>query len=187
MSRSILKTASDTSSSISQEKKNVSFHEIIILEFPLVMGDNPACSAGVPVALAPEPISETTVTVEMYEAKRKKKRRKGRLMGVEERALALMGAGYTMEDIAICVMKINSIQQKRLQSIQNASWDRFSSALIHITGRTLVLPKDIVVGVVGTTGTVVKGMVDSTGGVLKRMVAGGGKNPKQKSLSATTA
>lgn len=156
------------------------------------MGDNPACSAGVPVTLAQTPTSETTVNVEMYEStirNNKKKRRKGKrlMMGVEKRASALLGAGYTLEDIAGCVVKINVIQQERIQSIQNAGWDQFSSSLYHNTGRTLLfLPKDIVVGVVGTTGTVMKGMVDSTGDVLKRMVTGG-KSLSKKSLNATTA
>jgi hypothetical protein len=182
--RSILKAASESSSSLSQEKKNVSFHEINIWEFPLVLGDNPACSAGVPVTLAHKPASETTVDVDMYEVIRKKKRRKGKrlVMGVEERASAVLGAGYTLEEIAGCVMKVNAIQQQRIQSIQNASWDRFSSTLIQITGRTLFFPKEIVVGVVGTTGKV----MGTTGTVLKRMVTGG-KNQRPKSVNASTA
>lgn len=185
--RSILKTANETSSSLSQVKKNVKFHVVNIWEFPLVMGDNPACSAGVPITLAQEPISEMTVDVDMYEAIRKTKRRKGkRVMSVEERATIVLGAGYTLEEMARCVMKMNDIQRERIRSIQNAGWDQFSSNLVHITGRTLFFPKDIVVGVVGTTGTVMKGVVGSTGGVLKRMVTGG-KNQRQKSLNAPTA
>jgi hypothetical protein len=107
-------------------------------------------------------------------------------MSVEERASVVLGAGYTLEEMAACVMKINDIQNERIRSTQNAGRDHFSSTLIHITGKTLFFPKDIVVGVVGTTGTVMKGMVGSTGGVLKRIVTSG-KNHKPKSLNASTA
>jgi hypothetical protein len=150
----------------------VRFNELTIHEFPYALGDNPACSEGCPIRLSRTAESHTTVKVDTYEWTRRKRRKGKKLkLSVETRAKLLFRAGYSLEEIAGSTMQVQMIRLERSKCLENTGWERFVNTLIETTGRTLFLPKDIVVGVMGTTGSTIKRMVGT----------------KQKSLRAISA
>ena len=76
-----------TSNMMGTIEKRVSFHEIEILEFPTILGDNPAVSSGAPIALGYDLVGRTTVAVDVYEQHRgKRKHRKKLVLPVDARA-----------------------------------------------------------------------------------------------------
>mmetsp|Transcript_26094 Transcript_26094/g.57485 ORF Transcript_26094/g.57485 Transcript_26094/m.57485 type:complete len:86 (+) Transcript_26094:113-370(+) len=53
--------------------KKVSFGDVTITDYPIIMGDNPACS-GVPITIDWEPMGTHTRNLELYEYTRKQRR-----------------------------------------------------------------------------------------------------------------
>ena len=67
--------------------KQVNFNDIEILEFHYILGDNPACTAGCPIALGTELVGKATYPVDYYETNRgKRKNRKKMMLPVPTRA-----------------------------------------------------------------------------------------------------
>jgi hypothetical protein len=68
-------------------KKKVSFDEIEFLEFLTILGDNPAVSAGAPVALGNDLHRRSMMDIDFYERNRGKRRnRKKLVLPVDARA-----------------------------------------------------------------------------------------------------
>ena len=55
---------------MSTTMKKVNFKNIEILEFSLILGDNPAVSSGAPIALGQKLMERTTMDIDYYEENR---------------------------------------------------------------------------------------------------------------------
>jgi hypothetical protein len=149
-------------SSISTNKKAVTFGDHIrITEFPLILGNNPACSSGAPVQLSPRSSVNVVLLFDIYDSLRReqRERRSGgrtrhsttrkyaplvRRIPVATRGEILLQAGYSLDEIGMAVMEINHIQKLRRETIALQGWsDRFNS-ILESTGK---LPKDLMNGV----------------------------------------
>mmetsp|Transcript_10800 Transcript_10800/g.30947 ORF Transcript_10800/g.30947 Transcript_10800/m.30947 type:complete len:164 (-) Transcript_10800:305-796(-) len=142
---------SPSNSKSSSSKKSVSFGDITIVTFAMTLGDNPAVSQGVPVALAWESENTSTQSLELYEYFRNDsdshpKRRRGKRLAIsmERRARIILQAGFSLSDIAATAMEIEDIKKSRADSLtKTEGWDRIG-LLLKKSGK---VPKDILSGV----------------------------------------
>jgi hypothetical protein len=98
--------------------KQVSFSTCTVTVFPMILGDNPACQSGVPVTLSWHPMESTTTDVELYDFMRQSERRRGKgmILPVEQRAQLVIHGGSTMEDVADVVLEMDKIRMSRADS-----------------------------------------------------------------------
>jgi hypothetical protein len=170
--------------------KKVSFGDsIIIIEYPIILGDNPGVSSGAPIQIGWEPIGIKSRNLEMFEYTHQNRRRGGELkITVEKRGRLLLRAGYSMEAIGEAALTAGKIRKERVETLQRQGWDRVTLAMLR-TGR---LPKDVIhgKGVVKTGKEVLthrsqsfrRELLQSTGRTLKRIV-----QPVQRSFEARSA
>jgi len=122
------------------EEKRVSFGDITIREYPMELGDNPACSCGVPITIGWEPQSTCVQSLEVYEFRRRKagERRKSRkrlLMPVQKRGKLLLKAGYSLEAMAAALMEVEQVKKSRTENfLQKQGWDRFTMMIQNVNG-----------------------------------------------------
>ena len=98
------------------EKRSVRFHQIVIIEFPQVLGDHPY-SAGAPLALGWEPAKHTAVTVDFYEFTRDPRRSKHQLyVNKEERLAYLLNSGWKLTEITAVLSANAQLKHERAAS-----------------------------------------------------------------------
>ena len=73
-------SSEETSSSLKEIK--VKFGDLTIYEFNTIMGDNPACTEGVPIALGNELLGTLTINIEFYERARRGRRAHGKALQI---------------------------------------------------------------------------------------------------------
>eukprot|EP00934_Nitzschia_sp_Nitz4_P006731 Nitzschia sp. Nitz4//scaffold39_size137210//88015//89107//NITZ4_003210-RA/size137210-processed-gene-0.95-mRNA-1//1//CDS//3329550416//6721//frame0 len=139
--RSILKHSESNPGGI--DMKKVFFDEIIIKEYPIILGDNPAVSGGAPISIGWKPLKESVVDVDFYEYCRcpERKSRKKLILSVRRRAGFLLGSGYSLEEIAQATMEVEKTKELRAASLKSDGWSN---------------PWEILSGAVETTGTALK-------------------------------
>jgi len=121
-------------------EKQVFFYEVSIREYPQILGDNPAVTEGVPLALDWDHQNQYKVNVEMYEFTRAPVRRKSRrklMMSSTTRFRTLIEAGYSLEDIGDAAMEVRNAKAQRLKSVQAFGWNGpldFLSGAVETTG-----------------------------------------------------
>jgi hypothetical protein len=80
-------SSSSPVSAPSSVNRKVSFDEIEFLEFLTILGDNPAVSAGAPVAIGNDLVRRSMMDVDYYEKTRGKRRQRKKLaLPVDARA-----------------------------------------------------------------------------------------------------
>ena len=90
-----------------------------------IANSNPAVTSGAPVTIDWEIQNKTDLTVNAYEqCKPKRRRRRKLLISVSQRAILLLAAGYSIDEIADASMDAQSVKDSRKQSLENQSWDR---------------------------------------------------------------
>lgn len=98
---------------------------------------NPAVTSGAPVTIDWAPQNEKSFSVNAYEqCKPRRRRRRKLLISVSNRAILLLAAGYTIDEIADASMDAQSIKEGRQQTLENQSWDRVN-LLMENTGDAL--------------------------------------------------
>ena len=130
-----------TSSDI--DEKTVCFGDVTIQEYPLKIGDNPACGIGAPIQLGWEPTSTTTHDLDVYEYVRKEERctcRKDLVISSDERARMLYKVGYSAEDIVRAAFEVETVKKLRMETLQNQGNDRMSMLLMLRAGKVPALP-----------------------------------------------
>jgi hypothetical protein len=149
--------------------KTVVFAELITVhDFPMVLGDNPACSSGAPVQLDWQPCQTQKRNLEMYEFVRREERKTDRrqlLIPVERRGKLLLRIGFSIEEIAQATMDADETKEQRQETLRKQGWDRMA-LILETTGK---IPKGIMKGVLGTTGDILSttgGLLANTGGLL---------------------
>ena len=122
------------------EAKQVSFGDITIREYPMELGDNPACSCGVPITIGWEPQSTCVQSLEVYEFRRqrageRRKSRKRLLMSVQKRGQLLLKAGYSLEAMAAALLEVQRVKKLRTENLsQKQGWDRFTMMIQNVNG-----------------------------------------------------
>jgi hypothetical protein len=148
---------------MSANSQRVSFAmDITIIEFPMVIGDNPSVSSGAPVQIGWVPQATMTRNLDLYEHLRAGSRRHKRtlLLNVPQRATILLKAGHPLEDIVEATMKADLIRKSRVENLKKQGWERrIGTTVFETTGR---IPKGLVNGVLGAT----NGIFTTTGGIL---------------------
>lgn len=114
--------------------KKVSFGDVTITDYPIIMGDNPACT-GVPITIDWEPMGTHTRNLELYEYTRKQRRhgRKKLIIPVHQRSTMLLNAGYTQQQIIKRALEVAEIKNKREETIkahqlENRGFGKFSKS-----------------------------------------------------------
>ena len=126
-------------------KKRVQFESIEVREYPMIIGDHPSCSHGVPVQLDWNHEKTYSCELQLYEYCRTERRqtRKELLIPFQERARILIDAGYTLDEIGGATLSVIKVKKEREESLRKSKkWDR-SSTLIEKTGK---LPLSIMSG-----------------------------------------
>lgn len=102
--------------------KKVAFSICTIQEYPVILGDNPACATGVPVTLGWRPVQQSTTEVELHDYIRSNQRRRGRalLIPVLERTLMVINSGASMGEVADAVLLVDQIQKERAETINTS-------------------------------------------------------------------
>jgi hypothetical protein len=113
---------------MSSKSQRVAFaNDITIIEFPMMIGDNPSVSSGAPIQIGWVPQSTITRNLDMYEHFREGKRRHDEklIMKVPERLNILLRAGYSLEDIVAAAMTADSIQKRIIENLKKKQgWTR---------------------------------------------------------------
>jgi hypothetical protein len=149
----------------SANKKMLRFGNLVITEFPIILGDNPAVTSGAPVTMDWTPQGESSYSINAYEQCRPRRRRRRRLLiSVSNRAILLLAAGYSIDDIADASTNAQQIKFGRQQTRENHSWDRVNLMMEH-------------------TNDALSGIVQNTGKKLKSLIV----KPMQHSETARSA
>ena len=145
--------------------KKIRFGHLVITEFPIILGDNPAVTAGAPVTIDWTPQNESSFSITAYEqSKPERRRRRKLLISVSNRAILLLAAGYSIDEIANASINAQQIKFSRQESVQNQSWDRVNMFMEN-------------------TNDALRGMVTTPGKKLKALIV----KPMQHSETARTA
>jgi hypothetical protein len=156
---------------LNAKSKRVTFgNDITIIEFPMVIGDNPGVSSGAPVQIGWVPQSTITMNLDLHEHFREGNRshKKKLILKVHQRVDILLRAGYPLEAIVAAAIKTDLIRNSRVENLvdKKEGWERFSIVLLEKTGR---IPKGLVNGVLGATNGVfgaTNGIITTTGDIL---------------------
>jgi hypothetical protein len=147
-------------------RKKVQFGRIVITEFPIILGDNPAVTSGAPITIDWLPQGERVFSVESYEQCKPARRRRRRLLiSVSHRAILLLAAGYSIDDIADASINAQQIKFSRQETMQASLYRERVSLLMENTNDAF------------------SGMVQNTGKKLRALIT----KPVQHSETARTA
>lgn len=132
--KSILKdsssTACDASSSSSSSSLNassversVSFHSVVINEFPMILGDNPDC-AGIPVQIGWQPHNVEEFSLEVYEEMKPEPRKRLDLVLTPEMRQTIV-AGTPKQEINSVLQQSTQIRRYRQYSVDCMNQDEW--------------------------------------------------------------
>lgn len=145
-SKSCLKKLVDDAENVSTPtimKKNVSFHQIEIAQYPMELGDNPSAT-GAPITIGWEPQDTSVFGFEEYEGVKPPPRdRASMLMPSEARNNLLLAQGVTMKELQRVAKENKKIQMQRSNSIGSIKWDTYNYA-IEKTRRKIKKAKSLV-------------------------------------------
>jgi hypothetical protein len=111
-------------------KKSVDFDgSVRVIEFAMILGDNPSCSSGPPVCIDWEPQNERTINLNLFEHLRYDERRKRPYLKSDQRMKLVLAAGHSKEEISASILEVLLAQKLRTESIKDKSWDKFKRFL----------------------------------------------------------
>lgn len=114
--------------------KKVTFGDITIAEYPIELGDNPACSHGAPLTLGWEPLRIHTKNLMLYESLRGGNRRRGKSLRIPilMRTSVLLNSGYTMEELNAATEQVTVSQKQRADTLKNnpGGWGRLLRIIV---------------------------------------------------------
>ena len=124
--------------------KQVTFGDITIKEYDIVLGDHPNVSGGAPIQIGWDVQDVHTRNLDLYEVMRgdRRKGKKQLAIPVQKRGHMLLKAGYTLEDIGNAALAADEMKRLRQETIKNQGWDR-ANIVLETTGK---LPNQIMGG-----------------------------------------
>jgi hypothetical protein len=179
------------------QQRQVQFDaNVVIYEFVMRMGDNPAVSSGCPIGMAMKHQHYEVRNFEMYEHTRNLDRKPKRqqhhknrhhhhqnnnssdstkrssktttfCIPVEQRTQILIRAGYSLHAIAKTILQVETIKEQRLETLRKSGWDNFAMLAMD----TQKVPKGILKAVLGSTSDIwsaasIGGMLVTSGVVV---------------------
>jgi hypothetical protein len=130
-----------TSSILCKRGRTVKFGTMTVHEFPQVLGDNPACSAGAPLTLDWKPVSQTAMLIDYYEFTRNPRRnRRGLMENKVVRHNYLLSIGVTMKEIADVLVVIESTKKDRAASLKKQTWTECFKVIQSAASNTITYP-----------------------------------------------
>jgi len=98
-----------------------------VIEFQQILGDNPACTSGAPLALDWKPVKKSAMIVDFYEFSREDCRRRTKselYIKKDDRQTRLTDSGFELEEISAVEEEIIQIRKKRAESaeIKSGKW-----------------------------------------------------------------
>jgi hypothetical protein len=105
---------------------------IVIIEFYMVIGANPACSSGAPVELSWKPHSRNKRNLNMYECCRTQDRRSTKremVLSRDRRTEILLNAGHTEEEISKVTARNKKLRQLRKETLASQGEELLAFAL----------------------------------------------------------
>lgn len=123
--------------------KKVAFSTCTIQEYPIILGDNPACASGVPITIGWKPVQTSTTEVELHDYIRANQRRHGKalILSVPDRTQMVMEAGASMEEVADIVLQVDQIRKERAETFHTSE---FGEKMQIFQEKLESLPKGIV-------------------------------------------
>jgi hypothetical protein len=107
----------------SDGKKSVDFHHSVrVIEFPMILCDNPSCSSsGPPVCMDWEPQSERTINLNLYEQHLRScyRRRKRPCLKSDQRMKLVLAASHSKEEISASILAVILAQKLRAESLED--------------------------------------------------------------------
>jgi hypothetical protein len=120
--RSSMMTSSSTLGSFQTSPHEVKFHNVIIRQYSIVIGDNPSCSHGPPISLGwCYTDNQEELAVETYEKHRKGKRRSMHEMRISanKRHRTLKEWGFDTPQIKQALQECAIIQEQRYKTMKH--------------------------------------------------------------------
>ena len=102
---------------------NVTFHEVRIYEFPVIIGDNPASPSGPPLSIGWRCYNQRSMDINLYEQTRKPKKT-NLVVSETKRIKRLKGAGFTDNQIDRATELADKIRRSRRDNTPSA-WNYF--------------------------------------------------------------
>ena len=118
---------------IGSESRTVFFGNVQVLEFPIVIGDNPSVTEGCPLTIGWQMQRKTSYDVDSYEILRPpNERRSGKQLRIpsDKRTQILLEQGHSPEEIAWTTLETLKIKDSRELRIKNQKFDRFYEAIV---------------------------------------------------------
>ena len=113
------------------KSQRVAFAEYItIIEFPMVIGDNPSVSSGAPVQIGWVPQGIFTINLDVYEHFQRGNRRqmKKLILKTPQRTNILLRAGYSLNAIVAASITAALIRKSRREALnKKQGWERFNT------------------------------------------------------------
>ena len=117
----------------SAHKSSICFGKVAVFEFPIAMGDNPACREGCPIRLGDECVMNYTMDVNTYEIQKqiqgRTRRKEGLYLPVSDRACMLLMAGYTLADLVETVLDVEEAKKQRMESLRMSPFQKMHFAV----------------------------------------------------------
>ena len=128
-------------------KRGVSFGNLTVTEYPIILGENPACT-GCPITIDWKPMRRYSCNLDVYEQHRRytrrsqetanaiwsqKESRRRLVLPVRKRTQMLLDAGYTPEQIIKRTLQAAEIRDQREESIRRSS----TQEQLHSLGKQL--------------------------------------------------
>jgi hypothetical protein len=110
--------------------KKVCFDQIQVREMPIILGDNPAVSAGVPITIGWKFQKEITVEVDYFEFYRPQRRKKEKLrLSNKKRVELALAGGSALAEIGQARIEVETIQKLRSKTGQKNKWELLREGL----------------------------------------------------------
>lgn len=104
---------------LSRSASGVKFDKVVVREFPVELGDNPAVSRGAPLTIDWEPINHIEYDLDIYEDNRKPRRGKNGLhLTFPERQKLFRECGFTGKEVTKAVIDVNNARTMRYNTVQ---------------------------------------------------------------------
>ena len=101
--------------------KKVNFSDLTVIEYPIILGDNPACTDGCPITIDWIPIGGYKHSLDLYEYTNKKTSKSKIYIPVQQRTQILLEAGFAPEEIVQQIIEVTEIRCQRQESIRQYS------------------------------------------------------------------
>lgn len=116
-----------------KKNRNVSFSEVEVRRYSLVVGDNPAVKLGVPISIGWDYVSAEIMSIDEFEKIHSVGKGEEELsIPSDEREIMVRNAGFSTQQIRDSVRAVNAVKMEReqtLDTLNNASQEEFMEKL----------------------------------------------------------